>query len=276
LQIVWRQNTARLVSTQGQNVAGTQKLRLTFTVDTWATSGFIEFFNGAYVGGGDVWWDDIMVVEGNYTGDYVDGAKPLAKWNGTADASTSVGYPQQFLDIAGKPALDQAGVGNTPTTVAPGFAARTFYAVYEVNDNTLGSWQVPFSYGIAYSSEGFTLQTSSVGVATMSPRADFATGGGSTNAGMNHANARATGRIHVVSAAFNEGLTLWTGSANGSADGTRVLNSGTVGWTSHRISVASPAGNRGIRGLVFWGEHDRATRLAMMRYLGNKYGAYVA
>jgi hypothetical protein len=31
-------------------------------------------WNGALVGGGDVWWDDLIMVQGTYTGDYFDGS----------------------------------------------------------------------------------------------------------------------------------------------------------------------------------------------------------
>lgn len=262
---------------QAPNVAGVSKVRATFKVTDSAAYTNLRLYNGASVGNGDVWYDDIMLVEGDYSGDFINpGQNPLAKWDGTVNDSTSIGYSPQFLDIAGKPNLDLSTIGNTPTTVVNGFAARTFYAVYEITDNTGGSWQVPFNYGQFSSSEGFTLQTSAAGQTSMSPRADFSTGGGFTNAGMQHSNARTNGRIHVIAATFNEGLTLWTGCANGNPDGTRVLEPGTVGWTSHRISVNTATGMRGIRGIVFMGEHDRATRLAMSRYLGNKYGAYIA
>lgn len=35
----------------------------------------------------------MMIVEGAYLGNYVDGSTPFAKWDGSGNASTSVGYP---------------------------------------------------------------------------------------------------------------------------------------------------------------------------------------
>lgn len=261
-------------SAQAPNVAGVHDMRVTFSVPLSSTYKLLMFLNGS--ANEAAWYDDIMLVEGTYTGDYINPTQNLiSKWDGTANASTSVGYPPVLYDISGNPNLDLTGVGTSPTTTVSGFAARTFYAVYEVTDNTLGSWQVPFSYGQFSSTDGWTLQTDASSTPNMVPRADFATGGGSTNAGISHTNSRTAGRIHVISAAFNEGLTTWTGCSNGGSDSTKTLTPGTVGWTSHRISVNSPIGMRGIRGLVYWGEHDRATRLAVSRYLGNKYGANV-
>lgn len=276
LQIVWRQDTARLVSTQGANVAGVQKLRLTFTVGANATSGFIEFFNGAFVGGGDVWWDDIMVVEGTYTGDYVDGTKPLSKWTGTANASASLGYPQQLLDIAGAPSLQQIGSGNSANPVVNGFAARTLYLVYETTNDNSTSWQVPFMYGSNAPTDGFTVQTAAAGNFTMSPRMDFVSGGGDVNKGHNFPNGRSLARRHILAVSFNQGLTSYTSYGNGSLLNTAVLNPGTVGWTSGQLRNFTQGNIKGLHTMAYYAEHDGATKLAISRYLANKYGANVA
>lgn len=75
------------------NVAGTQRVVGTFTTGTSTVLNFLRLYNGAAAGGGDVWWDNVIVTEGNYEGPYVDGSKPFSKWDGTPNASTSVGYP---------------------------------------------------------------------------------------------------------------------------------------------------------------------------------------
>jgi hypothetical protein len=273
LQIVWRQNTARLVSTQGQNVAGTQKLRLTFTVDTWATSGFIEFFNGAYVGGGDVWWDDIMVVEGNYTGDYVDGSKPLSKWVGTANASTSIGYPPQLLDIAGKPTRIQAVTGTLPgTNPEPDTMGRTMYLVYEAYGYT-SAYQSPAIYG-ATSQGRFSIQTQAAGQNSMGVRLDFP--GGETNRVITMTGGRTNGR-HVIAATVNDGLGSAYACLNGGPDSWATGLVAGTGWNSDFLSLNTPQSETAaLYVMVYNSAHDRTTRLAVSRYLGNKYGAYVA
>ena len=83
-----------LLSDPAPNTAGVHDLRLTFTLPAGTTIAFFYLINGAYPGGGDVWWDDLLVVEGEYTGDYFDGDTTSSDtsvytWTGTAHASTS-------------------------------------------------------------------------------------------------------------------------------------------------------------------------------------------
>ena len=72
---------------QGANAAGEQTLRLTFVVTN--ADATLRLTSGATLGNGDVWWDDLLIVEGNYDGDYFDGNTGKAYWSGAADASTS-------------------------------------------------------------------------------------------------------------------------------------------------------------------------------------------
>lgn len=274
--VAYHSNTS-IMSPQAPNTPGVYPLRVTFKVTDGTVYQSFRLYNGAAFGGGDVWWDNIMLVEGDYQGGYIDPSQNLlAKWEGAANASKSVGYPPQLLDIAGAPTLDQIGPGNSATIAVDGFAARTLYAVYEVTDINAGSWQVPFAYGPAPSTDGFTLQSNAAGQSSMAPRADFATGGGQANASL-VITGRTAGRVHVVAFAFPQGLTGVTANTDGGGDVTRTYTPGTVGWPNHRAAISNPAGGmKGLRGLVYMGEHDRATRIAISRYLGNKYGAAVA
>jgi hypothetical protein len=214
-----------------------------------------------------------MLVEGTYAGEYVDGSKPLAKWDGTANNSTSAGYPPSLWDIAGPPTLEKIGVGNTTNPVVDGFVARTVYIVYEVIDPN-ASWQTPVYYGSNAPTDGITFQTAATGSLSLSPRLDFASGGGDINKGQTLGNARQVKR-HVVAAAFNQGLTVVNYSNNGINVGPQVLNPGTVGWTSGQLRNMNPSTIKPIYSAVYYVEHDNATRQAISRYLGNKYGANV-
>lgn len=75
------------------NTAGVHEVRLTFTATT--TTGSLRLWNGALQTGGDVWWDDVTIVEGVYTGTSFDGstlptdANTRYSWTGTPNASTS-------------------------------------------------------------------------------------------------------------------------------------------------------------------------------------------
>lgn len=88
-------------TTPQTNAAGVYSHRLTFTVPA-ASAGAVtyftvRFYNGHNAGGGDVWWDNIMLTEGVYNGPYIDGDQPGCIWTGTAHASTSKGYPPSPL-----------------------------------------------------------------------------------------------------------------------------------------------------------------------------------
>jgi hypothetical protein len=213
-----------------------------------------------------------MLVEGEYTGDFIDGTKPLSKWDGTANASTSVGYPPQLLDLAGKPSVDLAGVANTGGVAIPvdPFAARTIYLCYDVWGTT-SNYPNFGAYGVS-GSKGVTFQTGPIGGSTLFPRFDFPSG--SSNIGVTLVNGRKTAR-HVVAFSFPTGLTSVTSCIDGNADRTDALTPGT-GWDDGRAATASSVDGTPNRMLVFYAEHDRATRLAISRYLGNKYGANVA
>lgn len=77
------------------NQIGTHEIRATFTVPPTATGGgFFRLYNGSGNLGEDVFWDDLMLVEGIYMGSYVDGDSLNSKWFGTAHSSQSVGYPK--------------------------------------------------------------------------------------------------------------------------------------------------------------------------------------
>lgn len=82
------------LSTPAPNEAGVHEQRLTFTVPADAVWWQVDLFNGAWPNGGDVWWDDLAIIEGTYTGPWFDGSNPPsgygAVWEGAANASTSV------------------------------------------------------------------------------------------------------------------------------------------------------------------------------------------
>lgn len=61
-------------SPQAPNAPGAYPLSITFTAG--ATTANVDLVAGGVVTGEEVWWDDFMVVEGNYTGPYFDGSGP--------------------------------------------------------------------------------------------------------------------------------------------------------------------------------------------------------
>src|SRR5690606_17183467 len=65
-------------SVAAPNEAGVHEVRLTFTA---TSAGFdVRLWNGVGIGGGDVWWDDLMIVEGEYDGPFVQPFTPGDQW----------------------------------------------------------------------------------------------------------------------------------------------------------------------------------------------------
>lgn len=81
------------------NVAGFQTIRLTFTVPIGETNGCIRLYNSSAPNNGDVWYDNVLLVEGAYTGPYFDGDSAdfvyrnqvvNPGWSGVAHSSTTI------------------------------------------------------------------------------------------------------------------------------------------------------------------------------------------
>jgi prepilin-type N-terminal cleavage/methylation domain-containing protein len=75
------------------NANGTYPQRGTGVAPAGTTTLRIRLYNGATTGGGVVYWDNIMAVEGSYSGGYGDGASPGWAWSGGSNNSTSNGPP---------------------------------------------------------------------------------------------------------------------------------------------------------------------------------------
>jgi hypothetical protein len=104
---------------QATNTAGSQTLTHTFTVNSAATWATVRLYNGASSGNGDVWWDDVVMVEGPYTGGYFDGSKPDAQRINLIPSPNSVNGNGWF---------DAHGVSTTFSTNNAGGPLGTPYA----------------------------------------------------------------------------------------------------------------------------------------------------
>lgn len=89
----WQKNASgySFRSSCAPNTPGTYPLSLTFTLDPTATEAFVRLYNGAYSGGGVVYYDAVMLSEGSTTPNYADGNTTNWVWNGTINNSTSTG-----------------------------------------------------------------------------------------------------------------------------------------------------------------------------------------
>src|SRR4030095_1758202 len=214
-----------------------------------------------------------MLVEGTYTGDFIDGNSPLSKWDGTVNASTSVGYPPQLLDLAGAPISDLSTTGTF--TLPGGFGdteARTIYTVYnnllDITDNTVPTI---LTYGSSALSDA-------VPNTFITLRQQAWTGN------VNFLLARRTGGQGAGTSPSFLGVNVAAWGLNTSGYIFNCLNNGTVVTDSQvmtlpndKISISTPtAWGSHVRTIIYRGYHDAATRQAVSRYLGNKYGAVVA
>lgn len=94
------------MSEQIPNEAGVKRLSITFDVPLDAVQAYVILHNGSSSGGGDIWWDEAMLVEGIYDGGYFDGNQDNVvyrmqyldgAWTGTPDGSTS--YVEYYEEL---------------------------------------------------------------------------------------------------------------------------------------------------------------------------------
>jgi hypothetical protein len=260
-------------SAQAPNVPGVYPLRLTFTITDPAQYLNFRLYNGASLGEGDVWWDNIMLVEGDYQGDYIDGTKPFSKWDGTANNSTSVGYPPQLLDLAGVPEFDYALSAGATYSLTDNFGpqeGRTLYTVYQnTQDIPTGVFQM-----IAY---GSTDLTDTVPNCYITLRQEFYAGP------TNIIRTRRTGGggPQQTTVPLGASVACWGLDSAGNMfiqnnNNAEVTEAFAMSVPNQKIQFNTSSYHTHVRTIMYRGKHDAATRAAVSRYLGNKYGANVA
>lgn len=237
---------------------------------------------------------DWGLYEGTYTGDPIDGSKPLAKWEGAANASTSIGYPPQLLDIAGAP---MAALYTEGTTLAPisggAFDDCTVYLAYEAYAEvaewtsiaSIGGWnggsadystKGAFTYGRR---NGGNLWTSHTRVGTLANSNQSGLGSAVPGPIQGYKPSR-----HVVAIQLTDGVNNIRHVLDGGTEYAVAIQPGN-GIAREAIKMRTGVSNtdgtastaaKGLALLYYPGRHSAATRTAMLRYLGNKYGAAVA
>lgn len=161
--------TATVVSSpQAPNIAGVHEVRTSFTATGTTVS--VEAYNGASVGNGDVWWDDLMVVEGSYSGLYFDGSNSDVNgyqfdWTGTPNASSSTATLTELYatNVITNPSMDTVRAGTTAlrtnlsanpsaevniTGFSELFAGTGFALVQSTEEAFLGTFSAKLTYGI--------------------------------------------------------------------------------------------------------------------------------
>lgn len=126
-------------SPQIANVAGTQRLAVSFTIGASSplNSVLIRFYAGHAAG--TIWWDSIMILEGDWTSNlptYFDGSTSGGSWTGPAHASTS--YNIAAVGSVTLPTSPNGGL----VTLSSGM--RMFQAI-ERADMPAGDWMLSWS-----------------------------------------------------------------------------------------------------------------------------------
>lgn len=115
-------------SAQAANAIGSTLVRVTFTLSSDCTEAFIRLYNGAFSGGGDVYFDNFMLIEGTYLGPYFDGdslnldSDLILAWAGTPHASASV---KSGVAVVGAQADTLAGAYSTPGATGRALAVQS-------------------------------------------------------------------------------------------------------------------------------------------------------
>lgn len=74
-----------------QKVAGTHTIRWNFSIGSSNSINFLRIMPGGKLGDPPVYFDNLMITEGTYTGAYFDGGSTNWTWNGTPHSATSTG-----------------------------------------------------------------------------------------------------------------------------------------------------------------------------------------
>lgn len=248
---------------------------------------------------------DMMLVEGVYDGVYCDGDTPGWRWTGAAGVSESVGWPYTLDSIAGKPMASIEGDGVQAAITGQSFDPFSVYWVYDAYAPA-AEWTEPFAVlgtatPAAWSTGWATHGALSFGRRNLSDytyaHSRLGTGpspldnrNGINPTQMNETRAWEAGR-HVVAQAmtFPGGtdarlLTMIDGKvdhvmtyAGGAGIGiARALIRARTPSASANLPTPVNANALAIRGLFYAANHDRTTRLAVARWLANRYGTALA
>lgn len=104
--VLRNQNPPPRASSQRPNAAGEFEHRFI----TQEATGNIELW-GARFGGGDIWFDMMAVVPGEYSGPAFSGSTPGARWDGAPNASTSTYVRPLQTEMAAGPWMSGEGHG---------------------------------------------------------------------------------------------------------------------------------------------------------------------
>lgn len=131
-------------SSVAPNVAGVHLVKFTFTVPANAVWAALRGYNGASVGGGDVWYDGITIVEGDvpnltpFDGSNSYDSDFYSQWNGTPGNSTS--------SVSGMIPIRSGSQGGTSMSIlSQQWSSRGRYSVrtLPISNSSANTWTSP-------------------------------------------------------------------------------------------------------------------------------------
>ena len=195
----------------------------------------------------------VMLVEGNYTGEYSDGDTPGWKWTGAPYASISVGWPYTLESIAGKPVAEIKG------------GAVEAHPVNNIDVRRCSIYQYTL----------FDIPTNARASLNKTPGGLELVGAGRTSGGSNYFNLmRNTTSNSIVQTWSHLGASI-TG-ISGRDDGYLAYSS-IDGFAFRGLTPTADLGtefasnNSAVRALIFDRSHSQTTMEQVAAWLNNKY-----
>lgn len=141
-------NVGETIVNLGQlnNTPGSAEFRGYVTIPASVVWAQVRLYNGALVGGGDTWWDQVAIIEDNYVGRYFDGnftstADKTYAWVGSANNSNStVTYN----------AWKSYGETTAQTKIVYDNQSNSYATVSAFTDPTSGGRAVTFNFPVIY------------------------------------------------------------------------------------------------------------------------------
>lgn len=288
--IIWLDGASAVISTSPATintstfVTANIYTRVSVTGTAPANAVTAKFVIGPYVSAQPMpagsWYDfdRALIVQTSALQLYFDGASPFCKWEGAANASISVGYPQQLVDLAGTPIYDGINVAQLTDIALPSGQPVTIYSVQSMpNDtnipgmweltNASGNWSASIGVARLIAISGQTrldvMKTTSAGVLTSVA---------GTVSNLNVYAVAHDGPVSGVDYQINNGATTAV-----AVDATfRAVTAGSTLRVGSRDGLSQSTVVTTKRLVIYQGKHSLITRAAISRWLGSKYGVTVA
>ncbi|GAA4762733.1 hypothetical protein [Microbacterium gilvum] len=207
-----------------------------------------------------------MIVPGTYSGVYCDGSTPGWKWDGTAGASASTGWPYTLESVAGAPRIDVSNPAAGATLAALPAGDVSIYSVF--NDPTPSG-----TSGIHEAIGPYRLMWNAAGTRPALGRKNSSGVALETVAGIDPVAGWNAVGVAMRQSDTRQGISLRTSNVDAGASGTAATS--FDGTQPLRVGTRDTGANADLltgRMLVYPRFHDATARQAVLAWLRNRYG----